>query len=134
MNKWQFLLLMVCLLGSACQIENGCDPSQVCLQTAPKEGQVWVRVTNNAENRQVNLTIFRGEVDNGVVVSSELTSNEDVFFTLPSDTYYSAMARYFQGNDTIYAVDGGEMKVLQGTNCGQDCWEAKTVQMDLRLP
>lgn len=133
MNAWQFLILAILLLGSACNIENGCDPSQVCLQTAPEEGQLWVQVNYDSENPQVLLTVFQGEIDHGAVVSSELVNSEDVFYTLPTQTYYSATARYFRGNDTIFALDGGDMKVLQGVNCGQDCWEAKTVKLDVRL-
>ena len=110
-----------------------CDESINCLSTEPLSGNLNIRVSPDAENPAVVITVYFGQFENGEVYFTDTLTGKSVTYPVYLDQYYSASAKYLSGQDTVYAIDGDRVDLNYAVNCGYDCWTITEGNLDLRL-
>jgi len=103
-----------------------------CEHQRPTHGILNISVTINSENPSVPINIYRGNFELGILILSDTLNINEVEYTLPISKY-SAIAKYISEQDTIVAVDGGEISVELIEYCGENCWEVTNASLDLEL-
>ena len=135
MDRIKYLMIIFFLSFSLqCdKIELAIDCSE-CYQIAPEWGEIYVQVTINDENNFVPLIIFIGNVEDYDIEYIDTAYGKDYYLEVPLNRYYSVMAEYISGYDTICAVDGDEIKIKKNTeDCDEECYIIKGGQIDVRL-
>jgi len=118
----------------------GCDdksdlpfaPSD-CMKQKPAFGSLNLRITINAENPSVTVTVYRGDYDDGIVVTTESFTSETGSIDLEVDNTYSVTASYQRGPDTILVLDEGHISTSSEEFRDAICWEVIDGSVDLRL-
>ncbi len=115
--------------------ENECENPDYndCNTKEPFRDSLHIQVTINEENEKVKITVYEGDIENGVVVNQIESTETDIFIDVLLNSEYSAAARYISGNDTIIAIDGTEIEKTSETYCDSTCWSIKGEDIDLRL-
>lgn len=118
MNRYFFLITCSILLGflTSC---NGDDCFSSCRSNdSDFYGEIDVKVTINAENPAVVVTLYDGNFDSGTTIGSLTTTDDRVSFgDFQSDRSYAATALYMKDGQEILAVDGGFLGVSED-DCG----------------
>lgn len=144
-NTFYFGLISTCLFmfGSAiisCKdttTDNSVDCSTYdysdCNSIQPFDGNMHVKLTINSENPAVPLTIYRGKLEDGVVILRDTVSESTYDTLLPVDYSYTVTAKYTKGSSTIIAVDGDKISSSNTVTCDSTCWSVKPGSVNVRL-
>jgi hypothetical protein len=93
-----------------------------------------IRFTINKDYNEVPFVLYRGDFEDNQVdwIDTSHTATKDVW--VRTDQIYSVKAKYSKGDKTLYAVDGGKVKVLLVTGvCDQDCYVIKDETLNLEI-
>lgn len=105
-----------------------------CYQEEPNWGDIYVQVTINDENNFVPLVIYRGNFEDNDIEWVDTAYEEEYYLDVPINKFYSVKAEYIAGSDTIYVIDGDEIKTKLNTeDCDVDCYVIKGGNFDARL-
>lgn len=105
-----------------------------CYQEEPLWGDIYVQLTINDENDFVPLVIYRGSVEDNNIEYVDTAFEEEYYLDVPLNKYYAVKAEYLEGSDTIYAIDGDEIKTKLNTDdCDQECYVIKGGNFDVRM-
>lgn len=124
--------ILVPLVGCEDNSDLPFAPSN-CITQKPALGSLNLRVTINAENKMVTVTVYRGDYDAGIVVTTESFTSETGSIDLEADITYSATASYQRGPDTILVLDEGEIYTSSEEFQDATCWSVNDGSVDLRL-
>jgi len=94
-----------------------------------------IRITFDEENTAVPITIYRGNIDDGIIISED-TVYSDPYYSIDLEFghKYSAIARYSHSGRIIYAADGRVLeKKYDKSSCDEPCYIIKGDELDLRL-
>jgi hypothetical protein len=106
-----------------------------CYESLPDLLNLEIKVSIDSENSYIPVTLYRGNIDNGVVISND-TAYNSVYYTKDVEfgENYSAVAKYSRGGRIIYAVDGRFLKKkLDRSSCSNPCYTVSGDVLDLRL-
>ena len=139
------------MLTALCAPSWGCDgtddetcddPPSPCQETAYTQGTLTINLTIDDENPNPLVTIYNGSVENGSKVDSFSASSSTVVSKMLPVGSYSAVIEYKHGENTIRAVDGGEIKDESDDYCTKSsctdcstttCHELKQPTLDCTL-
>lgn len=130
------LVLLFIFKFSSCEQEDleGYVNCNDCLEYSPEWDTLWVRVTINEENPFVPLVFFLGDYENGDIDWIDTTYTEEYWLISKVDTRYSVKATYRRGAKLVNAVDGDELRVVNGDeDCYSPCYFVRGGTMDVRL-
>jgi hypothetical protein len=132
-----FLILLSIFLPSSCEdsvILVDCDKCY-SLDLSSNKYSLEIKVTIDDENTAVPITLYRGDSDNGEIISED-TINSTPYYTdnLEFDNRYSAIAKYSHNGRVIFAVDGKMLKKkYEKSSCDNPCYIIQGDVLDLRL-
>jgi len=137
--KWVSIFLAL-ILYSSCK-QNTFSTSEDCTNynysdcntTEPLEAGLNISLTINAENTRVPITIYEGNIENNVIVSTDTVSTNKYNILLPPDKYYSVKARYISGTKIVYAIGGATIKKLRNQVCDSVCWSTQDGNVNVEL-
>ncbi len=129
-RKFIFWLSLMILI--TCMHCDGCFSS---CDSGPFFSDLEIKLTVNAENKDIPIEVFRGLYDDGVLIIQDTISSGDlingrVIYNLEAGMKYAAAATYKDGAKTIIAIDGGEMS-LASDDC--NCDYPTKLTLNLRL-
>ena len=132
MTSKDFFFSMALILLITCVNCDGCFSS---CDSGPFFADLQIKLTVNAENKDIPIEVFRGLYDDGVLIIQDTISPGDlidgrVIYNLEAGIKYAASAIYKDGAKTIIAIDGGEMS-LASDEC--DCDYPTNLTLNLRL-
>ena len=105
-----------------------------CYQIEPEWGDLFVKLTINDENDFVPLVIYRGNIENDDIEYIDTAYYKEYYLQVPLNKYYSVMAEYISGQDTICAVDGDKIRTKKNyDDCDEECYIVKGGIIDVRL-
>jgi hypothetical protein len=104
-----------------------------CNTTEPLLAGLNIKLTINDENIKVPLTIYEGEIEDNVIVLTDTVSTSKYSVLLPPDKYYSAKARYVQGDHIIFAIGGDKIKKTHTSVCDSTCWSTEDGNINIEL-
>jgi len=137
MKKGILLLLafIATLIPSSCEDSTLFVDCDKCYESISEKISLELKVTIDSENSFVPITLYRGDIDNGEVISED-TAYTANFYTqdVAVGEYYSAIARYSHNGRIINAVDGRKLrKKLDKNSCNNPCYIVQGDLLDLRL-
>ena len=133
------ILLLITMIAAGAPIS--CEDSTLfvdcnkCYESLSDRTTLEIKVTIDAENYSVPITLYQGNIDDGKVISTDTTFSST--YISPSVTFgqiYSAVAKYSHGGRIIYTVDGRALKKkLDKSSCSTSCYIIQGDVLDLRL-
>lgn len=127
------LISMSSLLS--CELLCPSDDEDECLwitcQSGPFYSDLDIRVTINEETPTVLVEVFIGNIEDDIFLFSAELSKEWTSFNLEANTYYSVMAFYQEGDNTIVAINGKTL-FAPSDDCGCD-YDGGYTNLDVRL-
>jgi hypothetical protein len=130
------LTLVLSFNISGCEQEDlafytDCDN---CLETIPDSADLIVTVTIDDENPFVPLTFYVGDYEDGVIDYIDTTWTEELFLFSEIGTEYAVKATYQKDGETIIAIDGDKLRVVDGSgDCYPPCYFIRGGTLDVRL-
>ncbi len=103
-----------------------------CNTLEPYEAEVALKFTIK-DNEYVPFEIIKGRVENGTTIVYDTANVTEIVYILEIPQYYTVKAKYKNGNTTIYAIDGVEMKANDVKKCDSVCWEMDDFRLDMTL-
>lgn len=129
-----FLSIMMVFLGCN-NSNNDCDPTagipSNCNDIEPTTGDLSIDLTINTENPFVPIEVYYGYAEDNVLYFTDTLSGSSTSYSVPVNQRYSVVAKYAMQGRTVYAIDGGKVKLKTKDNCGYTCYS--TVDLDLNL-
>ncbi|MCD4734692.1 MAG: hypothetical protein K8R53_01490 [Bacteroidales bacterium] len=127
------LIIVSCCERDANDDSVGIDCSE-CYQDKPDLGPLNARLTINEDNPWVAIIIYRGYFEDKNIEYNDISFSQDYWVDVPVDRYYSIVAKYIKGTDTIFVVDGDKLKVKHTDDtCDEPCYYFSGGYFDLRL-
>lgn len=130
------LLLIFAFNFSGCEQEDltliiDCDN---CLESFPDSADLVINVTINDENPFVPLTYYVGDYEDGNIDYIDTTYTEERFLYSKVDVNYSVKATYQKDGETVIAIDGDRLRVVDGSgDCTPPCYFIRGGTLDVRL-
>jgi hypothetical protein len=93
-----------------------------------------MKFTISDEYKEVPFVLYRGDFEDNQVdwIDTARTASKDIW--VRTDQKYSVKAKYKKGDKTLFAVDGGKVRVLLVTDaCDQECYVIKDETLNLEI-
>lgn len=104
-----------------------------CNTSEPSMVPMNIKLTINAENPQVPITIYKGKLEGYDTVLSDTVGSASYIALLLPDNYYTVEARYKSGNNIIYAIGGDNIKKIHKQVCDSVCWTVQEGNVNVEL-
>lgn len=105
-----------------------------CYTVRPVYAPLTIEFTINEENQEIPYTIYLGEYEKDQVRFKDTARYSVISVDLFPNRYYSVRAEYRVGDNTVYALDGGEIELLKvSSQCDSVCWVIHGGEIDVRL-
>jgi hypothetical protein len=135
--RW-FLLIFFMVFLTRCERDEplnwGPIDCSTCYQDKPDFGPLQIYVSINKENPFVPLIIYRGDIESNVIEYIDTAYSSDWLIDVPVDEYYSVVAEYKEGPNTIFAVDGDKFQLEKNSSdCDAECYYFKGGYIDVQL-
>jgi len=137
--RWSVIVCVGVFLNcndSTNECNKGYKPS-LCEETAPATGTVEVRVTLSDMNSSVPITIYRGKVEQNVVVFRDTLTGSSKQYLLDNAEYsVRAVYKAFVGGSlvTVYSIEGGTLSADSKEYCDGTCYSQGTLVLDAAYP
>ncbi|MEI6765249.1 MAG: hypothetical protein WCM76_06370 [Bacteroidota bacterium] len=130
-----FALCVVCCGCKSSVSEQDCQSYDYtdCETTEPVAANLNIRLTINAENPWVPVSIYRGRVEDSVLVKYDSIKEEKYSVLMETGSYYSVVARYISGDKIIYAIGGDKVSKSSQTTCDSICWTVTEGNVNVEL-
>lgn len=134
MVKKIYILILLIVTITACQVSDGDCNYYDCLGYEPYEATMNIRLTIDTQNDSVPIWIYEGKYnDTNSLIFSDTCTEETYQIILPLNHQYYVKAKYKKGDKTIYAIDGVYFKKYYRSECDSVCWKIKNDRMDVSL-
>jgi hypothetical protein len=126
------LLVESCKTDKLKYEEYDCDYSN-CMSEEPTLGELDMKLTINSENLLVPLYIYRGNLEDNIILDTIFSDSENIKYEVGLNFLYTVVAEYIKNNDTILVVDGTNVEKISGYYCDSLCWNIKGGKLNLKL-
>jgi hypothetical protein len=126
------VLTSTALEGCSSELDLAYAPDN-CTRVPPETGHLIAKVTINPQNTAVKVTVFVGDWENNAVAAEDSARADRVAFELSADAYYSVLARYVVGPDTVLVLDGAKLEVKREEFRDATCFSVPDTEVDVRL-
>ena len=134
------LLMVMVAIGCDKLVEDNVDAittdDENCncfLEEEPESYDVTLKLTINAENPSVPVTIFYGNIERKRVAAELTSENNYATVNLKLNHNYTYMAKYLRGSDTIYVPVNAQLSTSSYV-CHEDtCWTINNNVINLKL-
>jgi len=103
-----------------------------CITTKPDSSFITIKFSTSKEQPLAFLKLYRGFIDDNVLIEADSLSEGIHKVLLPVDQYYSVLAIYSNNGDTMIAVDGDKLKIWKVRVCDSICWNTNQPILDVR--
>lgn len=127
------LILFVVFSCETDESDEECEhkPSN-CREYSYTEGTIVIDVTIDNENPSVLIELYRGNVEDNVLIDSITTTESSYSATLPISDY-SGKVQYVYSGATIIAIDGDSIESVAENYCEGTCYSLKNAHLNLIL-
>lgn len=139
--------VIMCLVGGVSLTGlTACNPEEwevvdcnECYTVKPEEAVINVKLTLNNVNRYVVIDVYRGRIEEEILILSDTARAESWSTVLPVNEYYSVAATYYSGiADINYynvtAIDGGVVRARKvSARCDVPCWIITGTNFNVKL-
>ncbi|MCX7987151.1 MAG: hypothetical protein N2662_09460 [Bacteroidales bacterium] len=107
-----------------------------CIAEHPDSERIKIKLTVNNENQKVPVHIYASKFNPfkpSDTILIDTFSTGEITVKVATDKFYSIVAFYKSGNDSIMAVDGGLFETKKIAGCQNTCWQINGGIYDVRL-
>jgi len=105
-----------------------------CFSEKPTVAVLNIKVTINAENKNVPIIIYQGDIEESNIIEQDTISYSNYQIGVSIGEYYSVLVRYQSKGRTIYAVDGKKPRTrIDNNSCDNQCYIILGDELDARL-
>ncbi len=119
------------LLGPACSKYYGCDEELDCREDEPSEGMLILKLSSPKEGDSVQVEVRQGNWKKGKVIHNQAHTRERIAISSPLQHRYTAEATYAAKQDSLRAYNSGRLDLDDFKNCGEVCYKADTLILEL---
>ncbi|MFC2096985.1 hypothetical protein ACFLSI_01495 [Bacteroidota bacterium] len=135
-NIIKYSIFFLIIIFTCCNIDwkNIDNPCANCYNIKPVEGILEIQLSVDDYKDGVPIIIYIDEYEHNKIeyVDTAFEANYEIW--VPVNQYYSVRAEYIKDNDTIYAFDGDNVRIVkESSECDEVCWRPKDGEVDLRL-
>ncbi len=112
--------------------DEDCDDF-ICNSEEPFEAILYVNFTKNTENPNPKILLLEGEFEEFNVIDTLSTDEDKLELNVAINQFYTVVAYYLSGNDTIVAIDGDDVKKKSNSECGYECWKITDGSVNVKL-
>lgn len=112
---------------------GGCNEEEICYTEKPDSLYIELQLSPASPTDTLEVSFYIGNIDDGELYLTFLTTNEKEYFHMPVGQKYAAKAKYNRENQSITAVDGDRLSADSYTNCEVKCYDWDDVIFDLTL-
>ena len=103
--KFSGRVLILCIIAAlSLFIFHGCNPEEwevvdcsECYTVQPEEAVINVKLTMNNVNRSVVMNLYRGKIEEEILLLSDTARTESWSAVVPVNEYYTVTATYYSG-------------------------------------
>ena len=145
---WRFLniiIFLVLLIFASCRFNLLLQDDQEqysnyfnCNTTEPKVAFLKVKFTRSPNQRNPLIFLFSGRFEEHLILDTLATDTvpsyrDYILISVEVEHFYTVMARYIRGDDTIYAIDGNYISKSFYYFCDTICWEVNGNKLNIKL-
>jgi hypothetical protein len=105
-----------------------------CYTDKPESADLVIDVTLNNQYYQVPIVVYKGDVEENVVVAVDTADYTPFYVLVPVDEKYAVKAEYKKGESVLYVIDGTKIKLRSVTDaCDEPCYIIEGETMDARI-
>ena len=104
-----------------------------CNTVEPFEGILEIELTINNLNPRVPLVVFNGNFEDHDTAFVDTATTKFLEIHMPTNQYYSVLAKYKTSEKTIFAVDGDDITKKSENVCDSVCWILENGKIDVKL-
>lgn len=132
--KYIILIFLLAAFFISCgKHSGGCDETAVCYTDKPDSLFIELQLSPTSTSDTVEVSFYIGDIDDGELYLTFLTTNEKEYFHMAVGESYAAKAKYNRANQSITAVDGDRLRAQSYRNCDVKCYDWDDVIFDLTL-
>ena len=106
-----------------------------CHEYEPDYGILSIRLTINAQNPEVPIVLYQGDVERYNVLGVDTVSVERISYELEVDNIYTVTALYSRDQDTVLVIDSDWVSTyeVEDEDENEKCWKVEDGNVDVRL-
>ena len=129
-----FVFGLLLLAGSCSEFISLTVDCDDCFDYLPDTADLIIYVTIDAENPEVPIVLYRGNVEEGQVDYVDTVRSSPYHLPSAVDQFYSITAEYSVGDKKVIAVDGDKMKIKkEHESCPPTCYTIKGGYLKVEL-
>jgi hypothetical protein len=127
--------MMIILTGCDEKVFTGDVDCDECYSDKPVKADLMINLTVNNQYRQVPVTVYEGDIEDGHVVVSDTVDYSPYYVYVPVDRKYSVKAEYKKDNVIVYAIDGTKLKIKSVSDACDDgkCYIIENEELDATI-
>jgi len=146
-NKIFIIFILFIVIFSCDKIQNDKnyyddyeDPCEdfSCDTIEPLYAEIEIKFSRTTENPNPKIYIYTDYYENRKIydtISTDTVADYYFYFyyNVPVNQYYTIVAEYQKGNDTIFAIDGNFLYTEMNVECNFNCWDIKNHNFNVSL-
>jgi len=94
---------------------------------------IYLSFSISEQYTEIPFELYRGNVDEGELILQDTSKSNELTLEGEFDVFYSVKAKYQNGENSYYVIDGGEAKRWSQKVCDSTCWHYEDLDLDLSL-
>jgi len=104
-----------------------------CITTKYSTAFIYLNFSLSDKIQKIPFELYKGNIDDGELILRDTSSSKEFTLEGEFDVYYSVKAKYQNGENSYYVIDGGEAKRWSQKVCDSTCWHYEDLELDLSL-
>lgn len=131
---WFFIITFLTLSCERDEPDFSKVDCDYCYTIEPDSAELWVELSLDDQNQYIPLIIYKGHLEDGVIEYTDTSYWETYYLYVPVNEYYTVQAKYIDGQDTIFVIDGDKIKTRKNTtDCSEECYTIVGGYYNLKL-
>ena len=138
--KYLILFLSILLFFTNCNETYTYDDDECnyynCDPIEPFDAILYIGYTKNEQNPALEIIIMQGKFETQQIldtIRTEDSTSTQIEILMPINQYYTVMAKYIDGQDTIIAIDGDMIEKDSYYECDSLCWKFNNGKINVKL-
>ena len=142
MSLFRYTLLLICCLTVGCEsltdndFDNNGNDGEDCncnLYEEPESYDVKLKITINAENQEVPITVYYGNIERNRIATQTTVNSSPAVINLKTGSNYTYLAKYLKGSDTVYVPVHARLSTSYNICNDDTCWQVDNNVINLKL-
>jgi hypothetical protein len=129
-------IVLLLFLTASCdeKLYTGDVDCEECYTEMPQDADLVIDLTLNSRYWKVPVTVYKGDVENNIIVASDTAYDTPFYVYVPVNNKYSVKVEYKKNDAVLYIIDGTKLKVKSVSDaCDESCYVIEGEYLDARI-